>query len=515
MEDSDLKGLLSLPNEILLSILGSLNLTDLLKCRLISSRFDSVIRSDASFQYAIELRGAGYEEIRASGRDLSERMATLRGKEDKWKNPNLHVAGHVDSPTAVTIPSNNIFHRVTIVNGAMVTLGYHTATDPQCGKALELLDFEILATTCTVVPKVLRFDFPFMTFHIDPIEDLLVLAAPDPSLNTGKPHPRTRQPEIEIPLLPFAVTFDDLLGGIKTFGDLLAIRVRTSTLGSQHGTYHLYHWPSGRLIRTWSESPLSDTFQAGIILVNDGYVLLLVSQFQPVALQMVEVYATRPSSNGGFFNIDLVAKFILPPLTHHGLYLLQGESVGFSGMSSTVKPIPHILVHLTIDFRLRMFTPLSTFLNSQVRSHPVGASPRIFLWSEWGPKNTRFVPYELRSPPPVVIGLRVILSGSSDWYTIWDFSPRRRQEHISGPGSKRLAFSVHMPSDVVEASETLAFAEDVEATLPCLVDAIKLPASRLSVNAGAYYIWVDTMDGPKVLKMEYEEGIRRFDVISF
>lgn len=77
--------LLDLPDELLVQIASYLAFHELVFLQQICSRWKEVVRSNATLQYAIELRVAGMIDNPASRLVLGERLRILQAKEKAWR----------------------------------------------------------------------------------------------------------------------------------------------------------------------------------------------------------------------------------------------------------------------------------------------------------------------------------------------------------------------------------------------------------------------------------------------
>ncbi|KAI0311556.1 hypothetical protein OF83DRAFT_749937 [Amylostereum chailletii] len=96
--------LLQLPAELILKILGLLDVQTLLSCQLTSHILDDLIRNDVSLQYSILLFACGMHRGSGSSSNLKESLERLRAHEEAWRNLRPTAKVTLDHPLEQDIP---------------------------------------------------------------------------------------------------------------------------------------------------------------------------------------------------------------------------------------------------------------------------------------------------------------------------------------------------------------------------------------------------------------------------
>ncbi|KAK0441239.1 uncharacterized protein EV420DRAFT_1580445 [Desarmillaria tabescens] len=238
--------LLSLPPEILIQCMASLDYLSLLQCTKVCRTFKNVVDGSLALQYTIELALDGMEDGNSSHLLNAERLGRLRDLRRAWAN--------LDWKEFTSIPFSGECSAYELVAGVFV-------------KMFLGRDFSLTRLPSSTRPTVDQVQLPdqdmlVKDFAMDPSQDLLAMLVDDASppsyttnriltmhlrsLSTLRDHPEAEIPQINIYIQPGEM-WANLVGvcTIQVAQDSLALFIRQPVKES-----HLYigNWKTGQLL---------------------------------------------------------------------------------------------------------------------------------------------------------------------------------------------------------------------------------------------------------------------------
>ncbi|KAK7685527.1 hypothetical protein QCA50_011394 [Cerrena zonata] len=511
-----------LPLELILKVLLCLETEDLLRCRLTSFAFDSLIRETKELQYDVELWTNGYEDASSRDGDASTRLQTISHIQQRWNN--IH-----DSCFSLTIPTNFThlwqFQNCTVHEGILLVTPSNSVRSIICRRTtptdrfLLRFDLDEVVRTKQLTPRTLDVDRPFIRAHAFPHEELLVLERvishiPDGalvnfihpdfyslelefrSLNDGRPHPRAKQPRLRIPSRQHISLELNVSGEFLIVYDLTYFA--ESTMRTGWGT-HLYHWPTGQLIKTWA-CVRDETFVfGGTLLSKDAILVPTINLVTPSPTMSLDLYSIQcdPDSQ---WRCTLTGRFMLPTLYSidmitsriHQAHIWIHDKGGMSSTSSKCQPSPRL-------FEIHFPDYIMIIRHSAFFGHyPEGSSETLLdggvgtvPWDVWGPHNSRILEIYSPSTQSVISGYRVSFHNE-----IFDFCPRRLSDPV---GTDVGGVDIQEPSLLTPC----IFSGEVTTSLP--YRRTSLPSHLQSTRQSRCYL-VETTDGPKCIRVHRVEN---------
>ncbi|KZT53050.1 hypothetical protein CALCODRAFT_65011 [Calocera cornea HHB12733] len=411
----------SLPNELLVQIIrtNSLDVTDILRCSRLNSRFHSIVTSTVEIQYRLLLLQSGLVNNNAISSEIlpfSKRFALLRAHRAAMdrlhptrcmpipvRMPPGYVPGStyelVDGIYARGIKLDILTNAITFVILPSVVLGIHEPKDWTVNLGMTIHDF-----------------------GIEPLMDLLVVVEaerqPQPhspavfpvhflTIREGKPHPDARLPYVEflIPNATHIVDFQEYLFIIHMCGDLVGVLFRPRIFEKAHHLV-IWNWRTGAHICTYTApSPICIASFAFL----DARHILLAASHEPVSEFTFDVlrideepfieYCFHPPELEVGLNLpppilrsspcrvphsgNLIAKPILPPLPFYcdlsPEYRVFSLSLEFL-FEVWAQTVPQRVIGAK---RYTLFAPASLFLNPAPGLIPSTVSTTHIPWSWW------------------------------------------------------------------------------------------------------------------------------------
>lgn len=478
------RGLTDLSVEVIVEILGYLNYIDLLTCRRIHKKLDSIITQTPSVQYRIELGMAGCEDASPPGNIVS-RLAAIRRERHAWKDLHLKYVKTIPVTSQDWIEARS--HK-DIISGRV----------PDRPKQLDIL---YLGGTLTEEERLrhVQFDVKFEAHYIDPGQDLVVLASlsqtldaagmrPSPrvylrTLRDQKPHPRARESFIDLASYGFPAASFVRRAKIQVSGEYLALTVQRSLAVE---AIFVWHWPSGAILAALRPSP--DTALLAAFCTADGHLLVNAYERAGRGGFGVHVYALHADTEVP----TLLAAFALPRLhwdfaswlncTFFPGYQKHSQLAG----AGAARPMPFHptlqLVQLRVDLQYTVYVLLSTFLSPAVLEDRHRRVPLRFPWSAWGPRHARVLHEDVES---IVCGYKAIYPEY-----VLDFCP------VADPADDTVVRS----ETVIESS---VFADKVVTRLA--YRKTRLPLERLARDE--MQLFFRDVDGPKIVRAKCEDFI--------
>ncbi|KDQ09368.1 hypothetical protein BOTBODRAFT_37121 [Botryobasidium botryosum FD-172 SS1] len=410
--------LIALPKELILQIIGELNLSALLRFSAACKSLHHLISSSAPIQYRIELERAGYIDGPTAGPlTIAQRRARLQNHSRAWHGLSWALS------TDCKLKLDSDFTHYYISSGA---IAFALRSFP--GTKLSFYEFpsSISRNLGLEWPFEVSFDFAIWSFAFDQEQDLLVLIekcinGKNPrvhiiSTTTGMPHPSAKVHVLEAPPVPSQT--QSVLGPafwLEIVGDTIALLVRVNDRVSTTRESYLvmWQWVTGfvRVNMTFLKYEAPDTFS---FLSPTTFALPTISRRRGAAYgdktPMIEIYQVHNDDTHPLYPLPIhCATFLLPPIRKN-IHIV--EFLGRSdpppvqpSFRSQHRPRPF---HFATEDRIfcfslahagtvlleplaLMFTHSSTLSNyakylSVDRDHS-----RHIPWEEWGPSNARWL----------------------------------------------------------------------------------------------------------------------------
>ncbi|KAI0769851.1 hypothetical protein C8Q74DRAFT_1271551 [Fomes fomentarius] len=405
------RGLFSnVPNELLVRILSELDVLDLLTCRAVCRRLESLIRDDMTLQYKVELGRAGMIDGLPGKHPLHKRLERLRVYQRAWRSPNV-----VLSKTTSLPPSHS--DRVWPLEDEGLLASHSGVGLDFCRPSSSLRG--IPAATVQVETKEWPEDIRSGLAHgcaIDVQQDLLALAPriPTPASESkchlfslsqsGLSHPLAANPLL---LMSFPERMLDRVGGqtqhLEILGNLIVWTVWDL------GQVQVWNWQEGVLL--W-EIATRDLLKPIYCRLLDSSTLLVAHGDELSIYDIRDTGASRSHSSpvtGTATARDYICRLGLPirsfdsatdkmfldmqrpsdfakhhpPFAHDSSLTTIAMCFSFGRGFAYMAPRAEHLVFLI---------PVCTVFAAvdRVRNAP-GATTRTIPWDEWGPSGARLI----------------------------------------------------------------------------------------------------------------------------
>ncbi|KDQ56131.1 hypothetical protein JAAARDRAFT_59537 [Jaapia argillacea MUCL 33604] len=238
-----------LPNELIVGVLNELDFRDLLKCRGVSQSFKNLIDHSPHLKYKIELAVAGMIDAGGNNISIKERRTRLMKYQSNWTDLQWQQVENLP------LSGGNVwelFGNVMAVKTRSGGLSFKRLAGHSRSVAAKSWDLENLGVE-------------FMTFALDPSQDLLVLvettrqglgglptiSGTQPfrihlrSMSTGEDHPSSLDSIYHLAQL--YVINGDWRFGVQFLGDNLGISFESAN--SSTTEICVWNWKTGHLLK--------------------------------------------------------------------------------------------------------------------------------------------------------------------------------------------------------------------------------------------------------------------------
>ncbi|TFY77432.1 hypothetical protein EWM64_g6583 [Hericium alpestre] len=398
-------------------MLRYLDITEVLRCTLVSKAFSALIKQSLELQYKIELFADGMIDNPASVLSIAQRLQVLLDRRRAWER--------LDIRKSVKLSIHDDCLAYELVGGVFATVGDPSSDHTSLGNSQFIASW--LPTASIDEHRVVYRDMgiPVKDFAIDPTQDLLALVERHPDV-FGQAMDGLAAPfhgDIRIHLRSLSTNMPHGLARTPILRHPSGIAVSESTTQIAHDVVGMFlsrpfagliiwNWKSGETLLHTSHAPqaISDfsflSPRAYLLTAYDGDGSLEVFTFSND-----EVNATAAHH---------AATLRLPPLTveagigrintHTGPFTARiPRDAPFDVDSDTrihvltlfyVRPVGR-MVRLIVDHRV--FLPY-------INQHHDGGAPVVKAWKEWGPKHSRAFRFRQWSH-----WLRPIIQGGMQW----------------------------------------------------------------------------------------------------
>ncbi|KAH9855664.1 hypothetical protein C2E23DRAFT_814283 [Lenzites betulinus] len=247
---------LALPDELLESIASHLPFEDLVHIRRVCRRWHDVVETNATLQYAIELRVAGMIDNPASRLVPGERLRLLRAKEHAWREIDL---SDKRSLTLGHRPSG-----IYDLTGGTLLLGERRNNDSYTGTdAIHTVDLHSVFSESTTRPRWSNIDLAKQVIDVglaiqehdliavvtySYVHEAQLLASIDIHLlkhSTGQPHPAAAKPVLHFGNIHYLPSHCSMM--LEVTGDSLCFLLNNyfPFINADPVTFVVYNWKTG------------------------------------------------------------------------------------------------------------------------------------------------------------------------------------------------------------------------------------------------------------------------------
>ncbi|KAJ7591110.1 hypothetical protein C8J56DRAFT_934707 [Mycena floridula] len=412
-----------LPPELFCSILETCSVHDIVRCRELCRSFKSIIDASSSLQYKIQLAVAGLQPTAGQKLPASTLLQTLQKYQDAWKNFKWTAKTTVRLSDIETWEvTGNLMAYYSLDRGLFTF------------KQIASLYREIPLKEWSFAPQ----DHKVSDFTIDPTQDLLVAVHVDipqdhhitvsvylsAFLDSDSVHPSAGIPVhlIHRPaqdVVADSVSFEIRISGCHV-GIMLDVDGETELI--------ILNWKTGQIHHQAFPVHLTTFAFLTSDLLMIGHI---VEPGDDVYLPQLTVFKLKSPSQ-----IDKICSFCLPaPLTGVNTYFdvcmdTAATSLPLNSPFTTSQTDRLLVINYTLfgqdelEENFAIFAPCSTF-QRQIDALPISSStPRSFSWAEWGPNQTRMLPYTMEEVWCCYVhGMKALISVGENEFVLCDFNP--------------------------------------------------------------------------------------------
>ncbi|KAJ2924979.1 hypothetical protein H1R20_g12114, partial [Candolleomyces eurysporus] len=297
-----------LPSEIITSILENLSLHGLVTCKQTCKKFKELYDSSSQLQYIAELEIAGMKDNPYCSMSVSERLESLRKREDAWAALQPDFSATIAIPKAPAgiydVTPNTYLLGVAAIPNEILTLGIQSITLPSNAD-------EALAAPSVVYMTKHIVDFGTSIEEHDLLAAVTIASTPDHRLfaleltlfrhSTGTLHDQAEKPVIRLMQVDTMVSIS-----IEISGENLAIIVSARD-GGGPDELHIFNWKKGT--RKGDPMPAPNL---GLCYLRED--LLLMPEIESHTLAIMHIPHSIPGVDDKDLPISLITQLALPPL---------------------------------------------------------------------------------------------------------------------------------------------------------------------------------------------------------